>query len=445
MAERPEYTREVAWFESRPAYQSGRLEWTARMKRLLYIAHRVPYPPDKGERVRAYHEIRALAEAFHVTLAALAHTRADETAARELTPWCEEILVERAGGLRGLVRGAWSLLTGGSVTTGYFRSRRLARRLREAEAFDVAVGYASSVLPYLLAAPAASRVMDLVDTDSAKWASYARCDRWPKRVLYRAEARGVRALERRALETCDAVLLASEAEVAALGMSDPKLRAVANGVDTEYFTPPEAEADGPPSLVFTGSMDYRPNVEAVTWFAKEAWPALREAVPELRFVIVGRDPAPAVRRLAETLGITVTGSVPDVRPYLASATAVVAPLGIARGVQNKVLEAMAMGRAVVASSGALEGLDVAVGEEALRADTPPEWRVAITGLLDDAARRRALGAAARGRVESDSSWPARMAPLVDLCRRLAAQEATAEAADASPRPLTPPVHGRADA
>jgi sugar transferase (PEP-CTERM/EpsH1 system associated) len=195
---------------------------------------------------------------------------------------------------------------------------------------------------------------------------------------------------------------------------------VGNGVDTDYFAPvpqPAAES-GSPSLVFTGTMDYRPNVEGACWFVREVWPRLKQAVPDLRFSIVGRDPAAAVRKLAEVSGITVTGSVPDVRPYLAGATVAVAPLQIARGIQNKVLEAMAMGRAVVGSPDAIEGLDVVVGQDVLMAKTVEQWCQVVSQVLSDGRLRQDLAISARARVLKDYAWEARMAPLVSLCEEL---------------------------
>jgi sugar transferase (PEP-CTERM/EpsH1 system associated) len=396
------------------------------MKRLLFIAHRMPYPPDKGERLRAFHEITALAEHFSITLAALAHSDGDVAAASELGRWGEKVLTGRAGGRMGLVRGALSVAAGWSATEGYFRNNRLLRALAEEagrQPFDIVFGYSSSTLPYVLAVPAKARVMDLIDVDSAKWDSYAQAARGPKRWLYAREARGVRALERMALERCDAVFVVSKAEAESLGAAGDKVMAVGNGVDTEYFAPSDDAAGEAPSLVFTGTMDYRPNIDGVCWFVREVWPALKEHVPELTFAVVGRDPPLEVRRLAQVPGVSVTGTVPDVRPYLAEATAAVVPLRIARGIQNKVLEAMAMGRAVVASSGALEGLEIAAGTEALQADAPEEWTRSILGLLRDESRCRAMERAARARVVADYSWSARMAPLVALCRRLAGETA----------------------
>ncbi len=407
------------------------------MKRLLFISHRVPYPPDKGERVRAFNEIVAMSEHFRVTLAALSHGRADMAAAQELQRWCENILVAPAGGKGGLIRGALSLLAGGSVTEGYFRSRRL-RKLIAAESarepFALVMGYSSSTLPYVLAAAAFARVIDLVDVDSAKWSGYAEAAIWPKSWLYRWEAAGVGKLERRAVERCDAVLLVSQAESAALGFDGDKVMAVANGVDADFFAPGTVEpADlGPASLVFTGTMDYRPNVEGVCWFVREVWPKLKRQVPELTLTIVGRDPTSAVRRLARHPGVSITGSVRDVRPYLAGACVAICPLQTARGIQNKVLEAMAAGKAVVASPGAIEGLEVEIGKHLIEAHSSGEWQKHILYLLTNNVAREDLGRAARDCVRGKYTWASRMARLVRLCRKLCEVETSAGACVSGP-------------
>jgi polysaccharide biosynthesis protein PslH len=403
------------------------------MKRLLFISHRLPYPPDKGERVRAFHELKTLSQHFRITLAALTPTDPDASTAEELRACCEKIVVGRAGGRLGLVRGAFALCTGKSVTEGFFRDRGLLRTLlveSQREPFDLVFAYSSSTLPYALAVPAAAHVMDLVDVDSAKWFAYAEAAWWLKSLLYRMEARGVAALERRAVEQCDAILLVSETEKRALGFSSPKIIALGNGVDTDYFKPMD-RSPGPPSLVFTGTMDYRPNIEGVCWFVREVWPGLKREVPDLVFTIVGRDPVPAVQRLADIPGIVVTGTVPDVRPYLAAATAVVVPLQIARGIQNKILEAMAMGKAVLGSPAALEGLDVQIGMDLLQAGSPDEWRRSVLTLLSDDNLRRDLQLAARACVNGNYSWSARMGPLVSLCQDLSAASPVPDAVERS--------------
>lgn len=400
------------------------------MKRMLFISHRIPYPPDKGERLRAFHEIQAIRGRFQVTVATLAHSPTDYQSAERLKDHCHDVILAPAGNRAGLLRGALSLLRGRSITEGYFHSRRLYRLLADLagrERFDLVMAYCSSMLGYALAVPAGAKVMDLVDVDSAKWLEYAR-SAWPiKRWLYRVEGRRVARLEREALDHFDAVLLVSEDETRAMSADTGRLIALPNGVDTDYFTPGDDPPPPPDSLVFTGTMDYRPNVEGVCWFVSQVWPQLRRRVPELTFTIVGRDPTPAVRRLERRPGVTVTGSVPDVRPYFAAATCAVVPLKIARGIQNKVLEAMAMGRAVIASGEALEGIEADRGREVLQADTVEQWIGQVLGVLEDAAARRRLQEAGRQCVVARYGWDARMAPLVALCERLTAPSAPAAA------------------
>jgi sugar transferase (PEP-CTERM/EpsH1 system associated) len=409
------------------------------MKRLLYIAHRLPYPPDKGERVRAYHQLRALAGHFEITLASLIDHPSQLETAEGLEELCPEMHLARAGGLTGLTRGAAMQLAGGSITSEYFLNRRLRKTVRDLHAkrpFDLAFGYCSSTLRYLQALDGLPRVMDLVDVDSEKWAGYARQARRLRRWLYAREAIGVRKLERDALRICQAVLTVSEAESALLGdetgpagRGPSHLMSVPNGVDLEYFRP-QPRRDAPTrALVFTGTMDYELNVSGVRWFAREVFPALRRRYENLRFVIVGRDPTAEVRRLADRPGVTVTGTVDDVRSFLRDASAAVVPLPAARGIQNKVLEAMAMARAVVASTPAAEGLDAEPGRELLLADTPDQWVAQVSRLLDDPAMRSGIEQAARTRVEQSYSWAGRLAPLVSLCRDLAS--------GAAPAPMTP--------
>jgi sugar transferase (PEP-CTERM/EpsH1 system associated) len=394
------------------------------MRRILYIAHRVPFPPDKGERLRAYHQIQALAQRFDVTVAALACHRQDVAAAEGLRALVRQVHVVQAGGLWGLARAAASLAAGRSITEGYFASRCLLRQVEAAgghKPFDLAIGYSSGIFPTLLKANARARVMDLIDVDSVKWADYAASAGPLRRWLYRLESRRVAALERRILQFCDAVLLTSPQEAALLKNSAADIRKVlplGNGVDLAYFHPGKTLGGDDRTIVFTGTMNYRPNIQAVTWFVQAVWPGVRAVRPDAQFVIVGRDPTPAVRRLSREPGVQVTGSVADVRPYLGRACVAVAPLHIARGVQNKVLEAMAMGVAVVASGQALEGLEVTAGGDVLRADTAAQWTAQLRRLLADKNARTSLAHAARKCVETRYSWPSRLAPLVGLAEAL---------------------------
>jgi sugar transferase (PEP-CTERM/EpsH1 system associated) len=268
-------------------------------------------------------------------------------------------------------------------------------------------------------------VMDFVDDDSAKYEAYAERAWGLGRWLFRREGRRLLAFERGIAARADISFFVTEAEAELFrrrAAVAAEVRALGNGVDLDFFRPGtvQPEATPRPLVVFTGQMDYAPNVEAVTGFAAAQLPRLRAAIPDLRFAIVGRNPAPAIRRLAAAPGILVTGAVPDVRPWLAAADVVVAPLRLARGVQNKVLEAMAMARPVVASRAAYEGIEAVPGRDLLVAeDAAPH----ILALLRDPGRAASLGESARAQVERAYAWDARMRPLIDLlegCRQRAA-------------------------
>ena len=193
---------------------------------------------------------------------------------------------------------------------------------------------------------------------------------------------------------------------------------MSNGIDLHFYDPqaefPRLAGSYSPLVLFTGQMDYRPNVDAVTSFVEDCLPLALEQHPDLCFAIVGRNPSPAVLRLADRPGVIVTGAVPDVRTWLAAADLVVAPLRIARGIQNKVLEAMAMGCPVIATPGAYEGIDAQPGRDLLVAETPEQQVAAIHDLLSDPAGARAMGLAARERMESRYRWAARLEPLTEI-------------------------------
>ena len=274
---------------------------------------------------------------------------------------------------------------------------------------------ASSLAPYLQrdGLEQTPAVVDLVDVDSQKWLDFAATSPPPRRWVYRLEARRVRKLETEIARWARVVAVVSRAEADVFdAFAGPGAATVAtNGVDLDYFYPREEKTEL--SCVFVGAMDYWPNVDGATWFAREVWPAVRSRFTDAEFRIVGRKPAAAVQALGSLPGIVVTGSVPDVRPYVASAGAVVAPLRLARGVQNKVLEALAMGKAVVAAPAALAALQTTPGKEVLMASTPAEWIEAVGGLLADPSRSRELGAAGRRYVERFHRWEHCLEPLLD--------------------------------
>jgi polysaccharide biosynthesis protein PslH len=258
-------------------------------------------------------------------------------------------------------------------------------------------------------------VMDFGDVDSAKFEAYA-AEGGPMAWVHRREGRLLAAFEREVAKRADVSLFVSEAEAALFrarsGLADADVRALQNGVDLEHYDPAarfDRIEEGGPLIVFTGQMDYAPNIDAVRWFAEEVMPLL----PQARFAIVGRKPAEAVRRLAGPR-VLVTGAVADVRSWLAAADVVAAPLRIARGIQNKVLEAMAMARPVVASPAAFEGIEAEPGRHLLVADGAGAQAAAIAALLGDPERARTLGRAARARMVEAYRWEARLAALPDI-------------------------------
>lgn len=257
------------------------------------------------------------------------------------------------------------------------------------------------------------RLMDLIDVDSAKWNNYAERSDGLRRWVYRREARLLADYETRVAREFDHLFLVTEAERSVLppGVPANKVSALPNGVDLEYFTPTPVRTSGDARVVFTGVMDYWPNIEGVRWFVHEVWPAVRARHPEARFDIVGSRPDPRVRELAGTSGVRVTGFVPDVREYVAASRLCVAPLRIARGVQNKVLEAMAMGRPVVCTSNALEGIPAVPDREVVVADQPAAFAAQVCRLLDSPEDAARIGSAARACVDQHHRWKVALAPL----------------------------------
>jgi sugar transferase (PEP-CTERM/EpsH1 system associated) len=396
------------------------------MTGILFLVHRAPWPPDRGDRIRSWHMFEALAKLAPVHVAALADNEADAVLARDkMALLCKSLAIEVRKVSRPLAL-AQAVLNREPVSNRLFRNAALAhhvdRLIGQGEITHI-VAFSGQMAQYLPARFDGPVLMDFVDVDSAKFATYAEQDRrQPLHWVHAREARVLGAYEAEVARRADASLFVSEAEAALFrsrsGLDARTVRAVENGIDTDRFDPAiafdRAGTGEGPLAVFTGQMDYRPNIDAVRWFASDILPLIRRGHPQARFAIVGRAPTDEVRALEGLPGVTVTGEVPDVRPWLAAADAVVAPLLLARGVQNKLLEAMAMARPVVASAAAATGID-AVPDEHLRvADGAEAMADAVCALFDDPAGAAALGQAARARMIARYGWDARLAPLGDL-------------------------------
>jgi sugar transferase (PEP-CTERM/EpsH1 system associated) len=392
------------------------------MDDLLFLSHRMPFPPEKGDKIRSWHILRHLAQRYRVHLGCFYDDPADERHVATLAEICATACCLPLDPRTARIRSLAALASGEALSAAYFHDARLMRWIAETFARHRprhAFVFCSAMVPYLDKYRFDVRALDLVDVDSEKWRQYAEKSRFPMSAIYRREAATLLALETRAARNFDYTLLSSAAEARLFarraGDDVGAVLAMRNGVDHDFFKPgndyPCPYPAGRRRIVFTGAMDYRPNIDAALWFAGEVMPLLRAAGLAVDFWIVGAHPASALLA-AQTSDVHVTGRVDDMRPYLAHADVVVAPLRIARGIQNKVLEGMAMARPVIATADALEGLDVAVGSEVLVATTAADFVAAIGAVFDGAAN--GLGASARARIESGYGWPAALRVLDDI-------------------------------
>jgi polysaccharide biosynthesis protein PslH len=403
---------------------------------LLFLAQRVPYPPAKGEKIRAFHALKYLSRRYDIHLGCLTDDPEDLRHLDTLRTLCRDVHVAPISRRFSRLTCLTGLLTGEALSVRYFHHRGLMKWVRGVHATirpEVTFVYSSNMAPYVLGLPpTGTRVTDMVDVDSEKWHAFAEASTGPMRIIYRREWRKIAALEQRIARRCDLTTFVSDAEAALFIRHNPdcanRIRGVSNGVDHRYFDPAqhhEAVYDtSRPNYVFTGTMDYPPNADAVTWFATGILPLIRCSLPDARFHIVGNNPNAEVQRLARLDGVFVTGRVPDVRPYLAHATASVAPMRIARGIQNKVLEAMAMGRPVVLTRSALEGIEAESPTEVILAETQQDFAKACCQLAATP-QGQAIGAAARARIIRDYDWDATLRRFDEvLCPGLSVRRAT---------------------
>ena len=383
--------------------------------RILYVTHRFPYPPRDGARVRAFHSLQHLARTHEVTVVAPVRSDREESDAHGIEPHCHAFKTAPLGSARAVAQMLLCVPSRKPSSLGYFHEPSLvdwSRKALQDGQFDLAMVHSSSVAHYVLGDNSVPKVLDFVDMDSQKWLDYVRVKTWPLSVGYLLEGSKLARWEAELASQFDLCTVATRREAQSareLGISTP-VEVFPNGVDLEFFSPADGSYD-PDHICFMGRMDYFPNEQCMLAFCADVLPLLRRTRPEVRLTIVGAEPTAAVRRLANLDGVTVTGTVEDVRPYVQRAAVAIAPLAIARGTQNKILEAMAMGTPVVASGLAAAGVDAVPGEHLLAADSPEEFAVAISGLLESPSERKRLGEAGRARVAACHNWPAAMQQL----------------------------------
>lgn len=380
---------------------------------LMLLVHRIPFPPNKGDKIRSYHLLKYLTQHYTVHLGTFVDDENDLQYIETVKQLCGESCFLYLNPMLAKLKSITALLANRPLSLDYYRSaamRSWVRSVVKEKAIKKIVVFSSAMAQFVEAFPETRRVIDFVDVDSDKWLQYASKKVWPMSWLYRREAQTLLAYEKNLANGCDAALFVSQAEADLFKQLAPestdKIGFFNNGVDADYFSP-EISSLNPYSpkdrvIVFTGAMDYWPNIDAVHWFSEQVFPAVRKQYQDALFYIVGTRPSEKVLQLANLPGVRVTGSVPDVRPYLAHADIVVAPLRIARGIQNKVLEAMAMAKTVVVSPQALEGIDALPGQELLVADNAIHFSTILLDLL--MRKNESIGIAARKKVETRYNW-----------------------------------------
>lgn len=389
---------------------------------LLFLCHRIPFPPNKGDKIRSYHLLRYLSVHYRVYLGAFVDDPQDWGYADKLEELCEEVLLVKLNPKFARIKSLLALFTGQALSLPYYSSRKMScwvKKLQCKHDMQRVVVYSAVMAQYVTGTEysASKKIADMVDVDSEKWREYSLHKSFPMSWVYHREAKRLLKFESHVAESFNYSLFVSTAEAdkfkeLAPVMAD-RVGSYSNGVDTDYFCPqqnlPSPYKDNECVLVFTGAMDYWPNIDAVNWFAREVFPAVLASNPQTRFYIVGSNPAPQVRKLADLPGVVVTGRVEDIRLYLAHAAVAIAPMRIARGIQNKVLEAMAMARPVIVSEAGIEGIGAIHDEDVLVASHTSDYGRYINNVLTQ--KYKTLGYSARRRVMQDFSWENNL-PLV---------------------------------
>ncbi|HKA43526.1 MAG TPA: TIGR03087 family PEP-CTERM/XrtA system glycosyltransferase [Burkholderiales bacterium] len=389
--------------------------------KILYICHRFPFPPKRGGKIRPFNMIKHLAATHEVTVASLARSSTEAREGGGIAPFCARYEMAEVSNPIQVGRMVLRVPTPVPSSMGYFHSAALARKVRALltrERFDLIFVHCSSVAQYVSGTRGIPKILDFGDMDSQKWLEYARYKPFPLAAGYWLEGVKLEREEKRLAVAFDMCTATTRAEWETLegyrtGVATDWFP---NGVDSSYFAPSAAQYEGD-TICFVGRMDYYPNQECMFQFCANVLPRVQSRRPETKLMIVGADPTPAVRKLGELRGVTVTGSVPDVRPYLYRSALMVAPLNIARGTQNKILEAMAAGVPVVTSGVAAGGVDAAAQEHFLVANSAEEHSAAVLRILEDRSERDRLAAAGRSRMLSHHDWGRSMQRLDRVIER----------------------------
>lgn len=446
--------------------------------KILYLAHRIPYPPNKGDKIRSFNEIKYLSKKHEIHLACLADDPKDLKYENDLKNFCKTTNVILINPKIAKLKSSFYLFSKRPLSVPYFYSRKLQQtidRLLSTNDYDAIFCFSSPMAEYVFKSRALSPqsmdqgqktnnyqpstrnqqpnlIMDFVDVDSDKWTQYSKYARFPKSWIYALEGRRLAGYERNVSENFDHSILVTEAEKKIFKGKNPHIQNVSvipNGVDLDYFSPSYLHAkstidQGPstkgrdsstidhglstmdlrpatidhrPVIVFTGAMDYYANIDGVVWFTKEILPLIKKEIPAIRFYIVGSNPTKEVLSLPSNNGVSVTGYVPDTREYLRRATVAVVPLRIARGIQNKILEAMAMGIPVVATPRAFEGIEANPDRDLILGEDVEKIAEGIIKLIKEVSLRKSLSGSGRAVIEKNYCWAKNLEKLDKILTR----------------------------
>lgn len=384
--------------------------------KILYVCHRFPYPPKRGGKIRPFNMIRHLTEQGHeVTVASLVRSDEEAEEGRDLEKHCKKYMMERVHDPLRTLSMVRRLPTMGPSSMGYFHSKKLGERITEEiknVGFDLIFVHCSSVAQYVEDVGGCAKILDFGDMDSQKWLTYGQFKPFPLNLGYYVEGLKMQLAEVELAKKFDTCTATTRAERATLDGFNTGVKTgwFPNGVDAKKFSP-SGEPYDKDTICFVGRMDYYPNQQGMFYFTKDVLPLIQRRRPGTKLLIVGADPSPEIRALENLEGVTVTGSVPEVQPYVTKAALTVAPLAIARGTQNKILESLAMGVPVVSSRLAAGGVDCVDGEHILTANEPEEYATHVVRLLDDEKERDRFARAGRARMLSNHDWGASMKRL----------------------------------
>lgn len=402
------------------------------MEELLFLCHRIPYPPNKGDKIRSYNLLRKLSEKYRILLGTFIDDPEDWKYLEILNRFCVDIKAVKLEPKYAKIRSLSGLISGAALTIPYYYDDNLSKwvdAIFSKKKISRVFVFSSSMAQYAYSHIGGDvhGVVDFVDVDSDKWLQYSKGKYWPLSWLYKRESSTLLEYEGKVARKFDASFFVSEDEAGLFRKLVPtvvdKVSSIENGVDTKYFFPDKEYKNPYPTnkkiLVFTGAMDYWANVDAVTWFATEVFPIVEDRYKDVVFFIVGSRPTDVVQKLADdNERIVVTGKVDDIRPYIACSTIAVAPLRIARGIQNKVLEAMAMAKSVAMTQQAVAGIDIPVSLQSLVVNSAEDMAAKIMDLLQAKEEREKIGAASRKFVCERYGWDRNLSIIDNIFEKL---------------------------